>query len=290
MAQSLQAAMSHIVQRGGKRHQMGGNGELPGGCGVRHPSCGRQVHQAESRHSSKPRASCRHGHTSWAHGGSLFKVSGQQSRYATPDWGCCMPGRRRCTHGTTEGHLSINLLVRSKRGLQRSCCRVRPRLTMSMKAISAQMVSLANIPLHGRPEVSEQPLSCVTIQVLPRCRSTACPHTACMHQFRPGLITNEIWLHLHRVDFACWCVALHCQHGGRASQNPLPCHAVTAPCCQLLKALMACKCTCPQPLSLLGTTEQSTQQYMGALLAHLLAHLQHTVPPCCQHKLIDRSP
>ena len=46
--------------------------------------------------------------------------------------------------------MSTTMPARSKRELQWSCCRVRPRLTMSMKAISAQMVSLANIPLHGR--------------------------------------------------------------------------------------------------------------------------------------------
>ena len=58
---------------------------------------------------------------------------------------------------------------------QWSCCRVKPRLTISMKAISAHMVSLANIPLHGRQEFSAQPLSAVAIQVLFCCRSTMCP-------------------------------------------------------------------------------------------------------------------
>ena len=80
---------------------------------------------------------------------------------------------------------------------------MKPCLTMSMKAISAQMVSLANIPLHGRQEVSAHPLSGVTIQMLLCCISTARPEAVCTQKYRPSCVANGKWLHLHRLDFAC---------------------------------------------------------------------------------------
>lgn len=98
-----------------------------------------------------------------------------------------------------------------------SCCRVRLQLTISMKAISAQMVSLANIPLHGRQRVSAWPPSCLAPQDLLVCNSIACPQAACTHKYRH-------WLYLWQkatvpADLLHLVASLNI---GQAS-NPLPC-------------------------------------------------------------------
>lgn len=141
------------------------------------------------------------------------KQVGNRMRYVAAAWACCM----LLAMALLRAALRSACQPEAKVSFMWSCCRVRLQLTISMKAISAQMVSLANIPLHGRQQVSAWPPSRLAPQDLLVCNSIACPQAACTHKYRH-------WLHLWQkatvpADLLHLIASLNI---GQAS-NPLPC-------------------------------------------------------------------